>query len=150
MTPGPLAVNSSTFIGLQVSDLFSAFIATVSAVISGCIIAIALYHFFPKKKKDSTRIKQIFNGLETVAIGLIASASLSILSIAFFGHMDFNIQLSTINWLTFLIFLAVIWALRKWKLNPIIILIMTCLFGFFYIHNKISKKRVAIIHSFLF
>lgn len=50
MTPGPLAVNSSTFIGLQVSDLFSAFIATVSAVISGCIIAIALYHFFKKKR----------------------------------------------------------------------------------------------------
>lgn len=130
MTPGPLAVNSSTFVGLQVSNLLGAFIATVSAVISGCIIAISLYHFF-QKNKDSTRIKHIFNGLEAVAIGLIASASLSILSIAFFGNMDFNVQLSTINWLAFLIFLAALWALRKWQLNPIILLIVTGLLGFF-------------------
>lgn len=50
MTPGPLAVNSSTFVGLQVAGLLGAFIATVSTVISGCIISVLLYHFFKKIK----------------------------------------------------------------------------------------------------
>lgn len=130
MTPGPLAVNSSTFVGLQIAGLPGAFIATVSTVISGCMIAILLYHFF-KKNQDSTRMKHLFNGLEAVAIGLIASASLSILSIAFFGNMDFDIDFPIINWFAFPIFIVLLFALRKWRINPIWILIATGFLGFF-------------------
>lgn len=130
MTPGPLAVNSSTFVGLQVAGLLGAFIATVSTVISGCLISILLYHFF-KKNQDSTRMKYLFTGLEAVAIGLIASASISILSIAFFGNMTLELKTSTINWLAFPVFIGVLFALRKWRINPIWILITTGILGFF-------------------
>lgn len=40
MTPGPLAVNSATFVGLRVAGPVGAILATVACVISGCLIAL--------------------------------------------------------------------------------------------------------------
>lgn len=59
MTPGPLAVNSSTFVGLQIAGLPGAIIATVSTVISGCFISIFLNYFF-EINKNSILIKKNF------------------------------------------------------------------------------------------
>lgn len=128
MTPGPLAVNSSTFVGLQIAGLPGAIIATVSTVISGCFISIFLNYFF-EINKNSILIKKIFSGLEGVAIGLIASASLAILSIALWGNMTFDVSQSKVNIIALLMLLVSLTFLRKWKLNPMIILIITGILG---------------------
>ena len=41
MTPGPLAVNGSTFVGLRVAGIFGAVVATFGCVISGVLISMA-------------------------------------------------------------------------------------------------------------
>ena len=46
MTPGPLAVNTSTFVGLQVGGIFGALAATTGCIFCGIIISLALYKFF--------------------------------------------------------------------------------------------------------
>ena len=51
MTPGPLAVNTSTFVGLQIAGLPGAILATLGCVLGGILIALALYRFFQKKRK---------------------------------------------------------------------------------------------------
>ena len=50
MTPGPLAVNTSTFIGLQVAGVPGAVAATVGCVLSGICISVFLYRFFQKHR----------------------------------------------------------------------------------------------------
>ena len=45
MTPGPLAVNTSTFVGIRIAGIPGAITATFGCVISGFIISILLYNF---------------------------------------------------------------------------------------------------------
>ena len=46
MTPGPLAVNTSTFVGLQVAGIIGALAATTGCIFCGIIISLVLYKFF--------------------------------------------------------------------------------------------------------
>lgn len=46
MTPGPLSINASTFVGLRVAGIIGAIIATFACVITGVIISIFLFNFF--------------------------------------------------------------------------------------------------------
>ena len=41
MTPGPIAINSATFVGLKIDGLLGAIVATL-----GCIIPVSYTHLF--------------------------------------------------------------------------------------------------------
>lgn len=49
MTPGPIAVNTSSFVGIRVAGIPGAVVATVGCVICGFTISILLYRFSRKK-----------------------------------------------------------------------------------------------------
>ena len=38
MTPGPIAVNSATFVGLKIAGVFGAVVATFGCILPSCII----------------------------------------------------------------------------------------------------------------
>ena len=42
MTPGPIAVNSATFVGIQVAGIPGAIIATLGCILPTCIIVMTL------------------------------------------------------------------------------------------------------------
>ena len=46
MTPGPLAVNASTFVGIQIGGIPGAVLATTGCVLAGICISAVLYRFF--------------------------------------------------------------------------------------------------------
>lgn len=46
MSPEPLAVNTSTFVGLQVGGVMGALAATIGCILCGVIISLTLYLFF--------------------------------------------------------------------------------------------------------
>ena len=48
MTPGPLAINTSTFVGLQIAGIPGAMTATLGCVLPGVAAALLLHLFFPK------------------------------------------------------------------------------------------------------
>ena len=70
MTPGPLAVNTSTFVGLQIAGAAGAVVATVGCVFCGVAISLTLYRFF-QKHKESVYIFETLNGLKAASLGLI-------------------------------------------------------------------------------
>ncbi len=51
MTPGPLAVNTSTFVGLQIGGVKGALSATIGCVLCGTVISLLLYRFFSDTQK---------------------------------------------------------------------------------------------------
>jgi len=51
MTPGPIALNASTFVGTRVAGISGAIIATVGCVTPSCIIVLILSYFYFKYKK---------------------------------------------------------------------------------------------------
>ena len=73
MTPGPLAVNTSTFVGLQVGGVAGALAATIGCILCGIFISLALYKFFQIYQK-SEYVFEVLNGLKSASLGLIISA----------------------------------------------------------------------------
>lgn len=131
MTPGPLVVNTASFVGIRVAGIPGAIVATLGSIISGFIISIFLYKFF-KKHKEVDSISNILKGLRSSSIGLIASATSTILLIAFFGTSSFNVKNISININAIIVFVLSLFLLRKYKINPILIMIITGIIGLFF------------------
>lgn len=62
MTPGPIALNASTFVGTRVAGLPGAIIATIGCITPSCIIVLTLSYFYFKYKNLSA-IQGIMKGL---------------------------------------------------------------------------------------
>lgn len=127
MTPGPLAVNTSTFVGIQIAGIPGAILATVGCVIAGIGISIFLYRFFQKYQK-SKYVFEVLNGLKAASLGLIVSSAVTILLLTFTGTSDI-INITDIDWIAMIVFLCALVVLRKWKVNPIILMVVTGIIG---------------------
>ena len=130
MTPGPIALNASTFVGTKVAGLPGAVIATVGCITPSCIIVLTLAYFYFKYKNLSS-IQGILKGLRPAVVSLIASAGLSILLLAMFNEETTlnNIQLLDINIPSIIMVALGLFILRKYKTDPILVMIGTGLVG---------------------
>lgn len=130
MTPGPLAVNTASFVGIRISGISGAIVATLGSILSGFIISIFLYNFF-KKHKDIDSVSNILKGLRASSIGLIASSTSTIILIAFFQSSSFDVKATSINITAIIIFAISLFLLRKYKINPMLIMALTGFIGLF-------------------
>ncbi|MFA9422439.1 MAG: chromate transporter, partial [Sedimentibacter sp.] len=127
MTPGPIALNASTFVGTKVAGLPGAIIATVGCVTPSCIIVLTLAYFYFKYKNLSV-IQGVLKGLRPAVVSLIASAGLSILILAIFKTENISlltIKMSDINVISIIIVAIGVYVLRKYKCDPIKIIVIT-------------------------
>ena len=131
MTPGPLAVNTSTFVGLQAGGILGALAATTGCIFCGIIISLALYKFFQTHQK-SVYVLEVLNGLKSASLGLIISAASTIILLALFDSSKFEIDFFSLNWIALLIFITMLFISRKWKLNPIVIIFVSGIAGFVF------------------
>lgn len=122
MTPGPLAVNTSTFVGIQLAGIKGAIVATIGCILAGAIISVILYKLFIKYHKLEV-ISKILNTLKATSVGLIMSAAATILMLSFYEH-------HIINYAGIIIFLISLFWLQKKKPNPIVLMIITGFIGF--------------------
>lgn len=127
MTPGPLAVNTSTFVGIRIAGIGGAIAATVGCVISGVVISLALYRFFCRHR-ESTYVFEVLNGLKAASLGLIVSAAATILMLTFFGISEIG-PIRHVDLAAASVFLGALAALRKFKINPIILMVITGVLG---------------------
>lgn len=82
MTPGPIAINSATFLGYKVGGVLGSVLATTAVVLPSIIIIILIAHFL-SKFKNSPYVDWAFKGIRPVVLGLIVSASISVAKNAF-------------------------------------------------------------------
>lgn len=128
MTPGPIAINSATFVGIRIAGIPGALIATVGCVFPSCVIVTILaWVYF--KYKELTVIQGVLSGLRPAVVALIASAGLSIFTLAVWGESGFSLTPQTINLVSVLLFSASVFILRKWKPNPIFVMLGSGLIG---------------------
>lgn len=128
MTPGPLAVNTSTFVGLQISGIGGAIAATVGCVLCGVIISLVLYRFFQTHQK-SDYVLEVLNGLKSASLGLIISAAFTIIVLALYGSSHSGTDFSALNVTALFVFLAMLFLVRKWKINPVLIMLISGILG---------------------
>ena len=118
MTPGPIAINSATFVGIQVAGLPGAIVSTIGCVFPSCVIVLSLAYVYYRFRGLSI-VQGILAGLRPAVISMIASAGISLLILAVYGQRSLPEDLSTINLIAVGIFLVGFLVLRKWKLNPL-------------------------------
>jgi chromate transporter len=125
MTPGPIAINAATFVGMRIGGLGGAVISTAGCVTPSCIIVLTLAYLY-YKYRDLWAIQGALKGLRPVVVSLIASAGLSILLTALFGENTLSwlqVNLSKIDLASAVLFICGFALLRKFKLNPIYIML---------------------------
>ena len=117
MTPGPIAVNSATFVGLRIAGPAGALIATFGCILPSLIL-VSLLAFVYYRYKNVSVLQSVLASLRPAVVALIAGAGLSILElVAFQGKAA---ALASVNWTGLLIFAAAFVALRKFKTSPIL------------------------------
>lgn len=81
-TPGPLAVNLSTYVGAETGGFFGALCATLGIVLPSFCIILVVAKVFQAFQKNRV-VQGCMNGLRPAVVGMIASAALSIGSSVF-------------------------------------------------------------------
>lgn len=130
MTPGPIGINSATFVGIKIAGIGGALIATLGCVLPSCIIVLTLAHFY-FKYQNLTAVRGVLNGLRPAVVAMIASAGLSILLNASFAGGALSSSLADVSWIGICLFLAAFIVLRKWKPNPIWVMLGCGVLGMF-------------------
>ena len=118
MTPGPIAINSATFVGIQVAGLPGAIIATVGCVFPSCVIVMTLAYIYYRFRGLNV-VQGVLNGLRPAVIAMIASAGISLLIMAIYGQRVLPDDLTSLDVIAIFIFVFGIIVLRKWKPNPL-------------------------------
>lgn len=119
MTPGPIAVNSATFVGIRIAGVGGAVIATLGCILPSCIIVSVLALIYIKYKNVST-VQNVLGSLRPAVVALIASAGISILTNVIFTSAQ--ISVSAVEWLGLILFVVAFFILRKFKPNPILVM----------------------------
>lgn len=130
MTPGPIALNAATFVGTRVAGISGAIVATLGCIAPSCIIVLILAYLYYKYKNLST-IQGVLKGLRPAVVSLIASAGISILSLALIKSEAGiqNIKFSDINLISAILVAAGVFALKKYKANPIHVMLVSGIIG---------------------
>ena len=118
ITPGPIAVNAATFVGIQVAGLPGALIATIGCIFPSCVIVMALAYMYYRFRGLSV-MQGILAGLHPAVIAMIASAGISLVCMALYGQRTFPADLGNMDLIAVAIFLVGFVILRKWKPSPI-------------------------------
>lgn len=128
MTPGPIAINSATFIGLRMGGLAGAVIATFGNVLP-CFIIVLLLSALYRRYSDLKFMQGILFALRPAIIALIGSAGISIIVTAFWDLNPVH-TLATINWISVGLFALSYLLYRAFKkANPILIMLGTGILG---------------------
>ena len=122
MTPGPIAVNSSTFVGTRIAGIPGALVATAGCILPSCII-VSLLAWLYFRYRNLSYIQGCLKGLRPAIVALIASAGLSILILALWGDGGVVLNPSAVNWIGGVLFLATFFVLRRWKPDPILVML---------------------------
>lgn len=135
MTPGPIGINSATYIGYMapgltdprfsgpIWGLLGSVLCTLAVVLPSYLLVLYASHFV-RKHKDSLVIQGIFKGLRPITIGLIASAALLLMNGDNFGTENADIVKSIV------ICAAAFAATYFAKIHPIIVICAAGLVGF--------------------
>ena len=91
MTPGPIAVNSATFVGIRIAGFLGALIATFGCILPSLFI-VSLLAFIYYRYKTLSLLQSVLASLRPAVVALIASAGISILLQVMFAEKDMLIE----------------------------------------------------------
>lgn len=123
MTPGPIAINSATFVGTRIAGMPGALAATVGCVLPSCIIVTVLARIY-LKYRNLSMIQGVLHSLRPAVVAMIGAAGVSILVTAFWGLNGFSPDLHALNIRSVCIFIGAMVLLIRFKMSPILVMVL--------------------------
>ena len=129
MTPGPIAINAATFVGVKSAGITGAIVAMLGCVTPSCfIVSIIAYYYM--RYQNLTIVQNVLQTLRPAVIALILVSGLEILRNSFYGnHVDnlFSLDMSKV-----VLFIVALLLLRKLKNRPILVMVVIGGLNIFY------------------
>ena len=122
MTPGPISINSATFVGMRIAGIPGVLLCSIGCIIPSFIICLTLAHFYYKYRTVSG-VQVVLGSLRPAVVALIASAGASILMLGLFQAELKDVVLGNLRYIELVIFVVALFLLRKFKLNAITIIL---------------------------
>ena len=134
MTPGPIGINSATYVGYTtIADCYGtsygilgSIIATFAVVLPSFLLMLTISKFFLKYQKHPV-VEAVFKGLRPAVVGLLAAAALVLMNAENFSSYQIDLYQFIIS---IIIFLVTFIGTRKYKINPILMIILCGVAGF--------------------
>lgn len=123
MTPGPIAINSATFVGVRIAGIPGALVATLGCI-APALVLVSLLAWVYNKYKNLSVLQNVLACLRPVVVALILGAGLSILVLVVLDGA--SLRAENIQWIDTGLFVAALVILRKAKWDPILTM---CLCG---------------------
>ena len=121
MTPGPIAINAATFVGIKIAGVAGALVATLGCILPSCIIVTLIARLY-LKYRSMALLQGVLASLRPAVVAMIASAGVSILISAFWGGA--LVSFAATNWVMVAIFALSVVLLLKCKLDPILVMVL--------------------------
>ena len=121
-TPGPLAVNLSTYIGAETGGLLGSFCATVGVVLPSFVIILLVAKFY-QAFQTNTLVKGCMNGLRPTVVGMIGASLLSV------GASAFPAAGGVMQWVLAAVLLSAILVAHWKKVHPILLIVGSAVVG---------------------
>lgn len=138
-TPGPLGTNMATYIGYNLYGIPGGIIATLSEAAPSVIIILIIAHFM-KKFQDNQIVKDTLSFLRPITTGLILVPVVQIFTFTVFNVPDTLSVLKTLdgwkglfNWINLAAYSIFTFLLLKFKMHPILLIILGALFGIIFL-----------------
>ena len=119
MTPGPIGINSATYIGYTVTgNIWGAVIATVAVCLPSFLMVMFISYFFVKFKNNKY-VNAAMSGLLPMSVALIGAAALLLMN-----------EDNFIDYKSILIFVVAFFLTWKYKVHPILMILLAGVMGF--------------------
>ena len=120
MTPGPIGINSATYVGYAVSgNIFGSLTATFAVCLPSFLIILTICKIYNRFKKSNV-FASLMKTLRPVVIGLIGAAAGILIT-----------KENFIDWTSWVLFAAAFIASQWLKINPILLIIAGGVIGYF-------------------
>jgi len=118
MTPGPIGINSATYVGYTATQsIWGSVIATFAVCLPSFIIVLLIVRSY-KKFRTNKYVNDAFKGLRPATVGLIAAAALLLMN-----------QENFIDYKSIIIFVVAFVATMFLKLHPILMILLAAVAG---------------------
>ncbi|HIX64400.1 MAG TPA: chromate transporter [Candidatus Mediterraneibacter colneyensis] len=122
MTPGPIAINSATFVGIKIAGIPGALVATLGCILPSCVIVLLIAKLYLKYRNMNV-LQGVLESLRPAVVAMIASAGISVLITALWGSVEL-ISPGNTSWTLAILFVVCVVLLKKCKMNPILVMVL--------------------------
>ena len=119
MTPGPIGINSATYVGYAVTgNIFGSLLATIAVSLPSFIIILSICRIYEKFKRSNV-FASLMKTLRPVVIGMIGAAAGILVT-----------KENFIDWTSWILFAGAFIGAQWLKINPILLIIAGGVIGY--------------------